>query len=510
VPTVLAHRAVPAMTRSQLDRTASPDGTVEAGSVDRLAPALPPGERHPDERHPGERGPGEPHPRRKLVFGIVSLALFMASVDQTIVATALSTLQRDLHAPINWGGWTITIYALGQILMMPLAGKISDVYGRKRIFLVAVTVFTLASLACGFATSIYLLVPLRAVQALGGGAFMPSATGIVSDMFGPQRDRALGMFTSIFPIGGIAGPAMGGFFVQYWSWRDIFLVNVPIGALLLVLGLRFIPRQAGRRTSRFDLVGVCLLGMMLLSIMYGITSLGTGTTEVWDPAVLVPEAIGVLALVAFLRHATRAQAPFIPMRLLSGTGFGIMNLINFLFGCSALGFGALVPLYAHDRYGISSLSAGTLLIGRAVGMICVAGATVFALRRLGYRLPMIVGSALVATGMALMAIHPPSGLSAYWWLCITSVTTGLGMGVAIPGSNNAILHLAGSEIGAVAGLRGMFRQAGGIMAVSISTAVVARNADPGAALAGSFLVFAALMAASIPLMRLVPDHRGQL
>ncbi len=482
------------MTRSQLG------ASVELVSADELETSL----------SPAGFPRGEAQPRRRLVFGIVSLGLFMASVDQTIVATALSTLQHDLHAPINWGGWTITIYALGQILMMPLAGKISDVYGRKRIFLIAVAVFTLASLACGFATSIYLLVPLRAVQALGGGAFLPSATGIVSDMFGPERDRALGMFTSIFPIGGIAGPAMGGFFVQYWTWRGIFLVNVPIGIVLIVLGLRFIPHQTGRVTARFDVTGVCLMGAMLLSVMYGITSLGTGTTQIWSPSVLVSEAVGVVALIAFLRHARRAEAPFIPVRLLFGTGFGTMNLINFLFGCSALGFGALVPLYAHDRYGISSLAAGTLLIGRAVGMICVAGATVFALRRTGYRLPMIIGSAIVATSLALMAVPPLGGLTPFWWLCITSVLTGLGMGVAVPGSNNAILHLAGAEIGAVAGLRGMFRQAGGIMAVSISTAVVARSTDPGAALAGSFLIFALLMAASIPLMRMVPDHRGQL
>jgi MFS family permease len=145
------------------------------------------------------------HPRRHLVFGIVSIALFMASVDQTIVATALGTLQHDLHAPVNWSSWTITIYALGQIIVMPLAGSISDQYGRRRVFVAAIVLFTTASLCCGLVDSIYLLVPLRAVQAIGGGAFMPSATGIVSDMFGPDRDRAVGLFTSIFPIGGIVG-----------------------------------------------------------------------------------------------------------------------------------------------------------------------------------------------------------------------------------------------------------------------------------------------------------------
>ena len=143
---------------------------------------------------PGQAGP--PLARRNLIFAIVSIGLFMASVDQTIVATALTAIQRELHTQINWSSWTITIYALGQVMAMPLAGKLSDQFGRKRVFLIAVVVFTVASLCCGFADNIYLLlVALRGVQALGGGAFMPSATGIVADHFGAQRDRAVGMFT---------------------------------------------------------------------------------------------------------------------------------------------------------------------------------------------------------------------------------------------------------------------------------------------------------------------------
>src|SRR6185437_14622202 len=121
----------------------------------------------------------------------------MASVDQTIVATALPALQHDLHAAVNWSSWTITIYALGQILVLPLAGKLGDQFGRKRVFLGAAVLFTTASLCCGFASNIYLLIVLRAVQAIGGGAFMPSATGIVAQIFGRDRDRAVGLFTSI-------------------------------------------------------------------------------------------------------------------------------------------------------------------------------------------------------------------------------------------------------------------------------------------------------------------------
>ncbi len=130
---------------------------------------------------------GYPSPgrRRYLIFAVASMALFMASLDQTIVATALGTLQNDLHAQLNWSTWTITIYALGQILIMPLAGVLSDQYGRRRLFLMAIAVFTISSLCCGLSTNIYELVALRAVQAIGGGAFMPSVTGIVADQFGP-------------------------------------------------------------------------------------------------------------------------------------------------------------------------------------------------------------------------------------------------------------------------------------------------------------------------------------
>ncbi len=190
-------------------------------------------------------GPGQiadkPTHGRAVIFAVVSIALFMASVDQTIVATALPAIQHELHAQINWSGWTITMYALGQVLVMPVAGKIGDQYGRKQIFLGAAVLFTLASLCCGLAGNIYLLIALRGVQAIGGGAFMPSATGIVSELFGASRDRAVGLFASIFPIGGLVGPVLGGVFVTYWSWRGIFLVNIPVGITLICLGAIVIP-----------------------------------------------------------------------------------------------------------------------------------------------------------------------------------------------------------------------------------------------------------------------------
>ncbi len=435
------------------------------------------------------------------------MALFMSSIDQTIVATALPAIEHDFRAHINWSGWTITVYSLGQVLAMPLAGKISDQFGRKKVFLISAVVFTAASLSCGFAPNIETLVVLRAIQAIGGGAFMPSATGIVSDHFGRDRDRALGMFASIFPIGGIVGPIIGGAFVAAWSWRGIFLVNVPIGAALIALALVFIPTSRTRVVSRTDLRGVVLLGVLILSAMFGITCLGSATTSLASPVFLVSEAIAVVAGWLFLRHAGRHPAPFVPIRLLRGRGFGAMNLINMLYGAAALGFGALVPLYAEDRFGIRPLEAGTLLTARAIGMICVAALAVAALRRTGYRLPMIVGFVIVFAGLIVMSTTP-RGVSPYLWLTVAAAVTGLGMGLSVPASNNASMQLAPDQVAAIAGLRGMFRQSGAIMAVSITTTVVARSTHPGIAQAHIFMIFAVLLVVAVPLVFFVPDHHG--
>ena len=453
-------------------------------------------------------GGDEPSPQRWVVFPIVSIALLMASIDQTIVATALIAIQRDLGAQLNWSGWTITIYALGQILVMPVAGRLGDQFGRKKIFLLAAVLFTVASLACSLADNIYLLVVFRAFQAIGGGAFMPTATGIVAEQFGRDRDRAVGMFTSIFPIGGILGPIIGGVIVTYWSWREIFLVNVPSGVLLIVLAWKFVPHSAPKKAARIDLVGAALLGAD-------------------DPARHVRDQLARqrrrLADRSAVHRAARCSrcssassssgtptarpAPFIPVRLLRGRGFGVMNAINLLFGAAVLGFGALVPLYAEARYGIQPLQAGTLLTARAVGMICVAGLAVFALRRTGYRAPMIGGFLLVAGGMTIMSLAP-HGLTPYAWLAAAAAVTGIGMGLSIPASNNASLQLAPDQISAIAGLRGMFRQSGGIIAVSVTTAILSHAATPGIAQAHSFIVFAAVLVLIIPFAFMVPDHRG--
>jgi MFS family permease len=314
------------------------------------------------------------------------------------------------------------------------------------------------------------------------------------------------MFTSILPIGGIIGPILGGVFVAVWSWRGIFLVNVPIGIVLIVLAAFFIPAAAPRATSRIDVYGISLLGALILAAMFGITYLGSGAIPLYNPVFLASEAIAATAAWFFVRHTKRAATPFIPYRLLSGKGFGVMNVINLLYGAAALGFGALVPLYAEQRYGMAPLASGVLLTARAVGMISVAGIAVLTLRRTGCRFPMMAGFLVLAAGLIAMASTPH--LPTYAWLAIAAGITGCGMGLSVPASNNAGLQLAPDQVAAIAGLRGMFRQSGSIIAVSVTTAIVARSGDPGLAQAHVFLAFAALLLVILPLVFTVPDHRG--
>jgi EmrB/QacA subfamily drug resistance transporter len=449
---------------------------------------------------------------------VVSVALFMVSVDQTIVATALPSIQHELHTRINWAGWTITAYSLGQVLAMPIAGKLSDQFGRKTIFLCAVVLFTVASLCCGLANSIYLLIALRGAQSIGGGAFMPSASGIVADAFGPDRDRALAMFTSILPVGAIAGPVAGGVFVTYWSWRGIFLVNIPVGVVLIVACALVVPPRSVRRAqSPVDVLGVALLGTTLLAVMFGFARLGAGSMPPSSWQFLAPELTGAVAGILFVRHIRRHAAPFIPVRLLYGRGFGIMNLINFVYGGAVLGLAAVVPLYAEQRYGLRPLAAGTLLTARAVGMIAVAGIASMALRRTGARRPMAIGFGLIAAGLVLLSVSPwsvpllPASLlpgRPYDWLAVGAAITGLGMGMAVPATNNATLQLAPDQVAAITGLRGMFRQSGSILTLSVSTALLARAGNPALVQSRVFVVFAVLMVALIPLILMVPDHHG--
>jgi EmrB/QacA subfamily drug resistance transporter len=453
--------------------------------------------------------PGDPGRSRHLIFAIVAVGLFMSSIDATIVATALSAIHDSLRTTINWAGWTITVYSLGMVIVLPIAGKISDEFGRRNIFFWGVALFTVSSLLCGLSTNIYLLIAFRAVQAIGGGALQPSAAGIVAEHFGNNRDRAIGLFGTIASSGQVIGPVIGGILVGYLSWRWIFFVNVPIGIVLLGALLKFVPQSQRMARTRTDIHGLVLIALFVLTVNFGITSIGIGGTTIYDPIFLVPVACALVVLYLFVRHTSRAADPFIPMRLIRARGFAAVNGLNLLWGIVGFGVASLAPLYAEDRYHFSALSAGTLLAARGVGAIVVGAAAAMALRRTGYRLPLVVGFILVAIGTVAMSVAPRWGLSPYAWLSIGAGITGLGNGLANPASRNACLQVAPNEVAAITGLRQMFVFTGIIFSVSTVTAILNRSANPGLAQAHILWVVAGiLLLVMVPLVSRVPEHKG--
>lgn len=452
----------------------------------------------------------------------IALALLMLSVDSTIVATALGTLQHGLDTTINWAAWTLTAYSLGFISMLPVSGKLSERFGRRRVFVVSVAAFTLASLLCGLAGNIFTLIVLRAVQAAGGAGFTPSATGLIVEHFGNERDRAVSLFGSIFPIGAMIGPIFGGLIVTHWSWRDVFYVNVPIGLAILVLALRLIPpdrlsaekeknkgkdQDAGRMPD-MDFAGMTWLVASLLGFMFAMSALGESLSIARAPGFLASLLAAAVCAVQFFRHIRRAPRPFIAPHLIHGAGFGTVNLVNMLYGGAAVGAMALVPLYASQRYGIDTVDSGTLLVAQGLAAMVFSFAAALALRRTGYRLPLRVGSLISVIGMLLLARAPVASVTPYVWLAGAAFLVGTGSGICNPPSRNAGLQLAPEHAPVLAALRTLSLQIGSILTISMATAVIGSAADPGRTQAVVYGAIALILLLGFPLFRRVPEYRG--
>jgi MFS family permease len=446
-----------------------------------------------------------------LVYTIVALALLMMSIDTTIIATALHALRHGLQTSIGWAGWTITAYSLGFVVTLPISGRLSELYGCRKVFVGSIIAFTIASLCCGMVDNIYLLIALRGLQAAGGAGFTPSATKIIVDNFGTARDRAVGLFGSIFSIGAMIGPVFGGLFVTYGSWRGIFLVNVPIGLTVTALALRYVPadrpRPEGTR-PRMDAMGIALLGGGLLFGMLAISYLGEAAAHASLPLFAIVLALAILALWMFFRHIQRSAHPFIAPRLINGPGFGAVNLLNAVYGGVTSGVIALVPLYAINRYGIDALDSSALLVAQGAAAIILSIVSAFALRRTGYRAPLYAGGAIMAAGMLLLALSPVAGITPFVWLSGSAFLIGVGRGANNPASRNAGLQLAPEHSSTLAALRTMCMQIGTIVTVTVDTAILASSHDPGRMQALLFALAAALVLGILPVIPRVPEHSG--
>lgn len=453
---------------------------------------------------------GEPV-QRIVVFVIVALALIMSAIDSTIVATALHALRHGLGTTINWAGWTLTGYAFGLVIMLPITGKLGERYGGRRVFIASVAMFTLSSLLCGLTDNIYVLIALRVVQAAGGAGFTPSATSIIVNHFGDERDRAVSLFGAIFPIGAMIGPIFGGILVTYWSWRSVFFVNVPIGLVIFALSWHYIPHDHKRAPAEkrpTDLMGMALMATGLLAGMLAISALAEKNIRLVSPLFLIPVAVAVAGGTLFWRHTQRSAHPFIPARLLTGPGFGSVNVINAIYSGMAVGCVALAPLYAINRYGISVLQSGTLLVAQGIAQTVFSVLAVMALRRTGYHAPLYVGGVLIGLGVLLLALPPQAGMSPYLWLASAAFIIGIGKGVTNPASRNAGLQLAPEHSASIAAIRTLFIQVGSIATVSAATAILAGATDAGFTQAWIYVGAALIFIVSLPIVPRVPEHHG--
>jgi MFS family permease len=452
-----------------------------------------------------------PAVNRGIVFVIVALPLLMMSIDSTIVATVLHALQQGLDTTIDWAGWTLTAYSFGFVLMLPLSGKLSKQYGRRRVFLGSVVVFTIASLLCGMTDNIFVLIALRALQAAGGAGFTPSATGLIVDYFGDARDRAVSLFGSIFPIGAMIGPIFGGLFVNYWTWRGAFLVNVPIGIVVVILALRFIPSdpQREKTATGLDVGGMALLGCALLAAMLAATLPGEGGVFQNPLLIAALVVLSVGSAWGFFHHVGHTARPFIVPGFIHGQHFGPVNLVNMIYGGVTIGAAALIPFYAANRYGIGPFEAGTLLIAQGIATIALSVTIAFQLRRTGHRWPIYVGGAVIAAGMLLLALPPAGGIPPYVWLAVAAALIGAGGGALNPATRNAGLQLAPDQSSTLAALRTLSLQIGTIATISISTAILASTTAPGDAQAWIYVATAILLLVALPIVSRVPEHFGK-
>jgi EmrB/QacA subfamily drug resistance transporter len=448
---------------------------------------------------------------RYLFFFLAAISLLMFSVDSTIVAVGIPSMTRDLNTSLAWIGWTLTGFMLTMTTMMPLAGKLSENFGRFRVFVVSVGLFTLGSLLCGAAPNVYLLILFRVLQAIGGGGLMPSAVGIVAAEFPETRDRMIGLFASIVPLGGIIGPNLGGLIIEHFSWREIFLVNVPIGLVIMAFLGRRASRPEPRARRPIDMAGALLFSGVIVSLLTALTFLGNDPGFWRTPGFGGLLAGAVLCLVAFIWQERRATEPVIALDLVGRNPFLALNIYNFIFGACAFGFFSFIPYFAVVQYHFSPAESGAILTPRSLGMILTATCTSLFLIRFGYRLLMTLGMLCVfATllllsrgwdGLALGGLH----LDAFWLLVPLMALGGVGMGLSAPTSNNAALDLMPERAAIITGIRGMFRSVGGVMGTALIVLGVELSPDKAAGMRTIFVIIAVVLLTTLLVIFRIPD-----
>ena len=430
----------------------------------------------PVSEQPGDRpamqSSASPALRVRLIIGALLLVLLLASLDQTIVSTALPTIVGDLGG-LKHLSWVVTAYLLSSTVASPVYGKLGDLYGRKRVLQVAIVIFLVGSGLCGAAQSMIQLIAFRGLQGLGGGGLIVTALATVGDIVPPrQRGRYQGLFGGVFGVSAVAGPLLGGFFVDNLSWRWIFYINLPIGALALaVIAAAFTTTTVQEDAKcRIDYLGAAVLGAGLSGIVL-YTSLG-GTTLAWTSRPMIAMLAGGIVLLALFPFVERhADDPLLPLELFRNRTFTLTSAIGFIVGFALFGSVTFLPLYLQVVKGYSPTAAGLLMTPMMAGLLTTSVVSGNLITKFGrYRAFPIGGTAIMTVALFLLSrleVETPISVA-----CADMLMLGLGLGlvmqVLVLAAQNAVPYRL---LGVATSGSTVFRQVGGTIGVSVFGAI---------------------------------------
>jgi EmrB/QacA subfamily drug resistance transporter len=412
--------------------------------------------------------------RKRVIFSALLLAVLLAALDQTIVATALPTIVGELGG-LTHLSWVVTAYLLASTVSAPLYGKFGDLYGRKVVLQTAIVIFLIGSMLCGIAQNMPELIAFRALQGLGAGGLIVTAIAVVGDIIPPrERGKYQGLFGAVFGVSTIVGPLLGGFFVDNLSWRWIFYVNLPVGALALVVIQAVFHARAEHVRHAIDYLGAaCLAGGLASIVLF--TSLG-GTTFAWgswESIVLVTS--GIVLLVLFVFAERRAKEPILPLELFRNRIFTVTSAIGFIVGLALFGSVTYLPLFLQIVKGASPTRSGLQLTPMMGGLLVSSIVAGRVISRWGkYRVFPIVGTAVMSAGMILLSrldVHSSLTTAALDML-VVGFGLGMVMQVLVLAVQNAVEHRH-MGVGTSGSL--MFRQIGGSIGLAMFGAIFANR-----------------------------------
>ena len=411
------------------------------------------------------------------VFAALMLGMFLAALDQTIVSTALPTIVGDLGG-LNHLSWVVTSYLLASTVSTPLYGKLGDMLGRKPVFMAAILIFLAGSMLAGLSQTMGQLIGFRALQGIGAGGLMVGAQAIIADIVPPrERGRYTGLIGGVFAVASVAGPLLGGFLVDNLSWRWVFYVNLPVGALAILIVATRLHLKTPTVRHRIDVLGAALLSAGVTSLIL-LTTWG-GTEYAWGSATIVGLGIaGVALLGAFVWWETRTAEPILPLSLFRSRVFSVANAMGFTIGMAMFGAIIFIPLYLQLVYGASPTSSGLRLLPLMAGLLVAAILSGRAITKVGrYKIFPIAGTATLVVGMYLLStlgVDTPS-----WVVSIYMLVVGVGIGLVMQVLVLVVQNdVRPSDIGVATSTATFSRSVGGSFGVAIfGTIFATRLAD---------------------------------